>query len=368
MRYLVILLAAAFVGCRAGAGSCGGHNHETEGHNHAAEAFHGHEGHNHIVFTHEQAEAAGLEVEAVEPTEFRQVIKAGGQVLSTTGGEAAVVATSSGIVSLTRALAEGAAVVKGQAIATISARGLAEGDAAVRARAELEAAERDYLRAELLADDQIISQKELDEARRRYESARSATPSGVAAAPMTGYIKNILVGEGEYVATGQPIATVAQDATLRLRADLPERWFGDLPAITGANFKLPYDDTVYHADKLLSYGKAAEGSYVPVTFEFANTSGALAGAYAEVWLLGAPRQNVLSIPKTALTEAQGLYFVYLQHGAGNYARQEVALGADNGERVEVTKGLKAGDIVVSRGVTQVRLAATSSAIPAGHTH
>ncbi len=400
MRYLIILLAAAFIGCRAGAPE--GHEHndhnhapeEVQGHEdhiHAIEDEHGHEshdheahdhsnheghehdsnsheGHDHIVFTQSQAKAAGLEIETVEPAEFRQVIKTGGRILNAPGGEVTIAATSNGIVSFTRILTEGAVVTKGQTIAVISTRGLVDGDPAARARAESEAAERDYRRAESLAADQIISQKELDEARRRYETARSTSPSGTVTSPVTGYIRNILVGEGEYVAMGQPIATTSRNNKLQLRAEVSERYFGDLPTITGANFKLPYDDTVYHTDRLLSYGKVAEEFYLPVILEFEKIASAVPGAYVDVWLSGSPQQNILSIPKNALTEKQGLYFVYLQHGDENYAEQEVAIGADDGKRVVITKGLKSGDIVVTRGVTQVRLAATSAVIPHGHTH
>ena len=55
-----------------------------------------------------------------------------------------------------------------------------------------------------------------------------------------------------------------------------------------------------------------------------------------------------------------------EHGA--FVKQEVAIGRDNGERVEITQGLKAGDEVVVKGATQVRLAGLSGAIPEGHNH
>ncbi|KAA6327429.1 Multidrug resistance protein MdtA, partial [termite gut metagenome] len=70
----------------------------------------------------------------------------------------------------------------------------------------------------------------------------------------------------------------------------------------------------------------------------------------------------------ALTEAQGLYFVYLQTGEEAYKKQEVTPGEENGERVRILSGIKPGDRIVTKGVYQVKLAANSSVMPEGHTH
>ena len=78
-------------------------------------------------------------------------------------------------------------------------------------------------------------------------------------------------------------------------------------------------------------------------------------------------ENVLSLPRTALTEEQGSFFVYLNVDEEGYRKQEVTLGADNGKNVQILSGLKAGDRVVVEGANQVRLAGISTAIP-GHTH
>ena len=87
----------------------------------------------------------------------------------------------------------------------------------------------------------------------------------------------------------------------------------------------------------------------------------------EVYLLGRPMEGVLSLPHSALVEEQGLFFVYIRLDEDCYKKQEVSLGADNGERVQILSGLKAGDQVVTKGAYQIKLASASNAIPA-HTH
>ena len=190
---------------------------------------------------------------------------------------------------------------------------------------------------------------------------------------MAGYVKNILVKEGDYVNIGQPLMSITQNRRLFLRAEVSEKYYPYLSSITSANFRTSAGSRVYELQqlngKLLSYGKSAGDSsyYVPVTFEFDNKGDIIPGSFVEVWLLSSPMENVISVPRTALTEEQGIYFVYLQLDEEGYLKQEVTIGADNGQSVQILTGVKAGDRVVTEGAYQVRLASASNAIPA-HSH
>lgn len=362
-----------------------GHNHGPE--EHAESDAHGHEhehGADEITFTPEQAKAAGLKIETLKPADFAEVVEVSGRVLPAPGAEATVAATMAGIVRFPQSdLTDGKPVSKGQALFVVEAGQMADGNPAAAAQAELTAAKQALARAERLAADKIISQRELEDAQQRYQAAAAAAKSlgGASqtrslAAPIGGYLKSVLVKPGDYVAAGQALATVTQNRKLQLRADVPERHYAMLSRIAGANFRMAYDDaSVTHSVKelggrLLSKGQATDtGDYfVPVTFEFNNQGNIVPGSFAQVYLEGNTRSGVLSVPVEALTEAQGLYFVYVQVRGDAYRRQEVQLGASNGRRTEILGGLKAGDKVVVAGATQVRLAANATVVPEGHTH
>ena len=147
-----------------------------------------------------------------------------------------------------------------------------------------------------------------------------------------------------------------------------------LKTISSANFKPAYDNVVYKLSdlngRLLSYGKSSREQtfYIPVTFEFDNIGDIIPGAFTEVYLLSSPQENIISVPVSSVTEEQGLNFVYLRLDEEGYKEQEVILGQNNGERVQILSGLKKGDKVVVKGVYQVKLAATSSVMPEGHSH
>ena len=369
-----------------------GHNHEAtdvhEGHNHeATDAHAGHDhGHDHgsnpdeIILAPEKAKAAGVASMEIQPKSFRQVIKASGEVQAAQGNESTIVASVSGVVSFQRSVTEGMQVGKGATIMTISASKLQDGDPAERARIAYEAAKADFDRASRLVKSQIVSQKEFNAIKEKYENAKVAyeaiaknqTKSGVAvSAPMGGYIKNLLVKEGDYVAVGQPLATVTQNNRLFLRADVSERYYKYLNGITSANFKTPYDNQVYELEalngKLLSYGKSAGSFYVPVTFSFDNKGDIIPGSFVEIYLLSKDMENTIALPVEALTEEQGLYFIYIQKCAESYKKQEVKLGASNGKEVQVLSGVNPGDKVVVKGAYHVKLASASNALPA-HSH
>ncbi len=389
MRAALVGLCASFV-----LGGCGHAAHDGhDDHDHEAMAKDGHEGHDHeegvILFNAEKAKAAGLTVEEVKPGTFQSAIRVSGQVMEAQGDEAAVVARSSGVLRYVRDhLSEGMAIRQGEVIAVISSEGIAGGDPVAMNQADLTAKRAAYERARQLMADTLITKREFERIEAEYELARVAAGStksksgATATSPLTGYVKRVLVNEGGYVEVGQTIAMVTKSCNLQLRAELPEKYFAQMTEIRDANFVMSYDaGTVYRMSELnghlVSMGKSAsEGSaYIPITFEFDNRGNVVPGSFADIWLLSMERNGVLSVPTKALTEEQGIHYVYRQlpsdepgEAPHEYEKCEVKLGQNNGQRTEILSGLKAGDKVVVEGVVQVKLAGASGAIPEAHSH
>lgn len=357
-----------------------GHSHDHEGDAHA-EGAHA-EGSNEIVMPPAKAQAAGVEVSTVEAGSFQQVIKTSGQVMAAQGNESMAVASVAGVVSFKRNVTEGMSVSKGSPLLVLSSQNMAEGDPVQKARVAYEVAQKEYERMKALVGSRIVSEKEFAQARQAYENARISYEAvaknhseggQTITAPIAGYIKSLLVKEGDYVQVGQPLVSITQNRKLYLKADVSERYYTDLPTIATANFCTPYNNKVYAltdlGGRLLSYGKATDQNshYLPITFEFDNRGDMIPGSFVEVYLLGRTQEGVISLPRTALTEEQGSYFVYLQLDEECYRKQLVTPGADNGQRVQILSGLEPGQRVVVKGAYQVKLAGASNAIPA-HSH
>lgn len=391
-----LYLSGAFF-CTLLLASCGGktshdeHNHEQEGHNHETECTeHDHEheqkaeasSSDEIIFPPAKAQAAGVKIEVVQPKDFHQVIKTSGQVLAAQGDETVVVATVAGVVSFKTPVTDGISIRQGAQLLVLSSKDMIDGNPVQRAKVSYEIAKKEYERAKGLLESKIVSEKDFNQIKQSYENARisyeavakNQTAGGqVVTSPMGGFVKSCLVNEGDYVQVGQPLVSITQNRRLFLRAEVSEKYYRYLKGITSANFKTPYDEQVYELSelkgRLLSFGKAsgAASFFVPVTFEFDNRGGVIPGSYVEAYLLSAPMNNVLALPHEALTEEQGLFFVYIQVDEEGYRKQEVTLGADSGKEVQILTGLKPGDKVVTKGAYQVKLASASNAIPA-HSH
>ena len=390
-----VLCAYILAGCQSHTASHDEHDHEAHeheaGHVHDHDHEHEHTADEHtgethageIAFKKAQAEAVGLQTRKVTPGAFTNVIKASGRVLAAQGEESTIVATVPGVVVFGKLpFIEGTAVRKGQPILNLASSNLSEGNVAIRTQSAYEKAKKEYERMQSLIGDKIVSAKDFEQARLNYENAKTAweavkgkqTSDGVSVvAPQNGYLKNLLVKEGDYVSVGQPLATVTQNNRLMLRAEVSEKYYQSLPVIRSANFRTPYDDQTYQLSelhgRLLSYGKSSDANafYIPVTFEFDNKGAIIPGSFVEIYLLTAPMENVISVPASALIEEQGIYSVFVKEHEEAYRKVSVTLGADNGKEVQILSGLKAGDEVVTEGAYQIKLASASNAIPA-HTH
>lgn len=403
--FCIILLCAAtciwLTSCRNSQKNGDVHEHEEcteihgDGHDHEA---HAHEGHDHadhghgpeeatessdeIVLDVEKATAAGVRTEAVRPGKFRDVLAVSGKIMPATGNTTTIVASMPGIIHFPNPIAEGISVQKGRTLFTVSSSNLQDGDPVQRAKIEYETAKAEYERASKLVEDNIVSRQEYEAAKSRYETAKLAytalaTDNGskgtAIKSPVSGFVKTCLVSEGDYVSVGTPLASIISDGKMFLKADVSERYLDRIGRITGANFKLSYSDKVYSTEslngKLVGYGRSTDdtNAYIPVTFMIDGDKGILSGAYTTVWLLSDERDGVISLPKGAITEEQGHYFVYIQTDPTCYRKQEVKLGATDGNRYEILSGLKGDENVVTEGAIHVRLASASNAIPA-HSH
>lgn len=389
------LLSLSFFGSCSHSHGHEGHDHEHEEHIHAGEDHdHDHEGHSdnegkdehashseEIILSPDKAKAAGVEVQIIQPGEFNEAIATSGRILAAAGSQSTAVATQAGIVRLVQPWSDGMTVNAGAPLFTISNSKLPEGDVSSRAKIEYGRAKAEYERQQKLMADKLTTEQEYLSAKADYETARlmyEATGSGktggtTVTAPKGGYVLSCNVKDGDYVEIGAPLMTITQNRRLQLQADLPQRHIDALEYITSANFTTGNSDKTYSLRELngrvVSHGAQAAGgsTFVPVIFEFDNTPGIVAGSFAQVYLLTVPRPSVIAVPKTAITEDQGIYAVYVQLDEEGYERRVVTPGKSNGRNVEILSGINPGDKVVTKGAMHVKLASASKAIP-GHTH
>lgn len=340
-----------------------------------------------ITYLKEQAWKVEFANVEVRPTTFYEVIKTSGQIMAAPGDEVIVSAKSSGIVIFTgNNSIVGSSVSKGSSLFIISGEGLTEGNINVKfkeAKSNFEKAKADYERAKELIDDKIISQKEFLEIQNRYETtesnynslAQNYTGRGTKiSSPISGFLKNLYVSEGQFVQIGDPIASVSQNKKIVLHADVSQNYYTKLASVHSANF-ITLDHHSYNTNDLngrvLAYGKSTndQNPFIPITFEIDNLGEILPGSFVEIYLKSNAIPDALVIPLSALLEEQGHYYVYVQVSGESFSKREVKLGGNDGINVQVISGISAGERVVTKGGYNIKLSVASGTLPAhGHEH
>lgn len=341
-----------------------------------------------ITYLKEQAWKVEFANTTVKKQPFSDIIKTSGQILSAPGDEMIVTAKASGIVLfLGNKTIIGSAVNAGTALFNITGGDLAEGniDANYKeAKANYEKTKADFDRAKELVKDKIVSEKDFQDTKLKYDNAQttfntiaknySANGQTVSSA-MNGFVKNIFVTEGQFVEAGTPLATISKNKKLILQVNVSQKYFNKLSSITSANFKTTGSEKIYSTQelngKVISYGKsaAANSPFIPVTFEIDNTGNIISGSVAEVYLKSFPIPDAMVIPVSSLIEEQGNFFVYVQTEGESFQKREVKLGATDGINVQILSGVAEGERVVTKGAYQIKLSTASGTLPVhGHEH
>jgi membrane fusion protein, heavy metal efflux system len=341
-----------------------------------------------VTYLKEQAWKTDFAHTTVKRQVFYNIIKTSGQILSAPGDEVVVTAKASGIVLFTgNKSIIGSEVNTGTSLFTISGGDLTQDnlDANYKnLKANYEKSKLDLNRAEELIIDKIISEREYQDIKLRFDNAQTAynvitksyTSKGQGiSSPIKGFVKNIFVSEGQFVEVGTPLATISQNKKLVLQAHVSQRYFNKLPEISAANFKTMDGERVYNTKalngKVISYGKSLtpNSPFIPITFEIDNIGNIIPGSVVEVYLQSLPIEDAIVVPLNCLIEEQGLFFVYVQTGGESFVKKEVKLGASDGLSVQILSGIEIGERIVTKGAFQIKLSSAAGTMPAhGHEH
>lgn len=378
-----------------------GHNHDAEGHNHEAE---GHDGHNHdaetaytgevdaastVTFSKALQRKVPFAIEKVQYETFGPVIKTVAYLEPSPSDEVKVIAKANGVVLFPKKpFVDGSEVKAGQQVLSIAAGGLANNNMQVRfneAYNRYRLAKAEYERKEPLRADKIVSEKEWMRVSTEYSNAKTeydylrqnfSKQEQMVKAPMSGYIRQLSVRNGEYVEAGRTLMVIAQNRRTYLRAEVSPRRYADLKNIETAIFREKNGAKVYTLDELnghlVSFGRSAtlESPLLPVIFEIDAVETWIPGSFVDVYIRAVGDREVLTVSNTAIIEEMGTYFVFVSLTDELFEKRRIEKGHTDGKRTEVKSGLQAGEKVVGLGAISVKLAQSSGALDphAGHAH
>lgn len=373
-----VILTALLLSCSTGKHE----DKEEEAHDEHAERAE-HSGHNHgeeghIVVEPEDAARFGIKTAVAELSSNGDIIRVSGQIVNSSADAVTLSSPRRGIITIARGLSEGSKVTAGATVATLSSQGVEGGDPNAAARVALSAAKKELDRLKPLFDEGIVTLKEYNAALAAYQAASAAyspSVSGGIASPIPGVITSLLVQSGQYVEAGTPVATVARNSKMLIRADLPEKYRSSLNSIRSANFRSATDDRWLSLDSLggkrsdlTARDASVKAGFIPVYFNVDNNGSFSAGTYIDICLLTDNATSGITVPNGAITEQQGVYFVFAKVGDHEYEKRKVTLGGSDGITTRILSGVQPGDELVVEGATIVKLAENAGAVPEGHSH
>lgn len=337
-----------------------------------------------IVFLKEQQWQIDWEIVRAGEDTVQSTIAAPGEIVPPDGALVEITAPVAGIAEAEAnraAPSVGQPVRPGQTLVVLSPTAQEGGFAQARARvAQLE---REVERAQRLFDAGAIAERRLLEAQHALELARAeldALGGGAVgadyrlriAAPIAGVISRRSFVPGGRIEAGQSLFTIVDPRTAWLRVQVPAAATASIPGNARATFVAEGSDQVRTTTRLVSVGSVLDpqSRTVPVVFEVAQ-AGALF-SFGQLAQVAVPTGGVITgvvVPNRAIVDDNGTPVAYVQTGGESFERRVLALGATDGVRTHVVAGIEPGEMVVTGGAYQVRLASMSGGdFAGGHAH
>lgn len=340
-----------------------------------------------ISFIKEQAWKMDFQTAPVITDTIYDVINTSGVWMPSPGSAKSLVANADGVVDFAMDnLTEGTAVEKGQLLMTLSSKGLATnnlGAEIASAKAKFQQAKSEYDRKKELYGSKIVPKSEFEKVESDYLVAKSnyeSLSAGVSGsgkqvrAPFNGFIKSINVSNGDYAAQGKPLASVGTHLSKMLKTQVAPSSGLSMDNVQGIWFRIEKAQWKNVADtggSILSVGKDVERDN-PMISIYAQVNEEVdmpEGSFTEVQIAVGIAQKSTTVPVNALLEDYGSYSVIVQLSGESFERRPVKIGKRNGHNVEVLSGLETGEMVVTQGAYQVKMASMSGSTPAhGHEH
>ena len=189
------------------------------------------------------------------------------------------------------------------------------------------------------------------EAIEKVERTGQASRTVTLRAPVTGIVLEKLVQEGQRVMAGEPLLRIADLSTIWVEGEVFER---DLPYV-----RVGQPATV---DLQALPGETREG---PITYVYPTLDPSTRTARVRVELpnprlalkpgmyatlrFAAPADTALTVPRSAVLVTGERALAFLKRPDGAYEPRPVVVGRTSEDRLEILRGLEAGDSVVASG-------------------
>ncbi|HEU4521710.1 MAG TPA: efflux RND transporter periplasmic adaptor subunit, partial [Thermoanaerobaculia bacterium] len=212
--------------------------------------------------------------------------------------------------------------------------------------------------------EKIVMEKEVAEA--ELAEAEWRLSKTTIRAPFSGRVTERMINQGQHVRPGDSLFTLTDFDPLIARIFLPER---DVIALkTGQNVRLTLRAArdVEFAGRIRQISPVVDTATgtVKVTVEAVNPPSAVRpGAFVTVDIVRETKQNAIRVPREAVIRELREAHVFILDG-DKAKRRDLTLGLEEGDFIEATSGLKAGEKVIVAGQGALRDGSVVKVLPA----
>ncbi len=335
-----------------------------------------------IVISREQFQTAGMEMGTPVEKEFNHSIRSSGYIKVKPSGIARVHIPVEGVLRY-YGLQEGRFVSKGQVLFSIESNEILKlQQEYAEASALLKSSEAEYLRLKKLAQSQISSTKDFQEAESIYRN-NLATYRGLRTqleqlhiqpekveqgtftkayyiyAPISGYISNLDAINGQYAKTDDFLLELIDVNQMQIEINIFEKDIAFIEKGMDIEFYLPGQNDIKYHGTISSIGKSIDPETKSVRC-FADikddqTDKFINGMYVETILKSGKRKS-LSVPEQAVVSSAGEDFIYIKTGEDNtnYYFKEIQIekGVQNDKCIEILNDVQ--DSIVTKGAFSMK--------------
>jgi membrane fusion protein (multidrug efflux system) len=293
----------------------------------------------------------------IQPAPMRDILVLPGETEA--WQDVRVAADTAGRVEMLSA-SEGDRVQKGDLLAKIDVSALkAQLD---RAEAAYRLAEELYQRRKLLFERSIIPEEELDRSRTERDLAladlqqiRVRYEHGFPKSPINGVVNVCHVDAGEFIDTGKPIVDIVNIDKIKINVNVPEmdvRYIAVGQRTPVSIDALPQFPLVGTIDFVAFKADPTTKTFHVRTVVDNDERRIRPGMIARVAFLRRVIPEAIAAPLFALVDKGGERILYVEENGVAQSRN-IAIGVIEGDRVQITEGLRAGDRLIVKGQSEV---------------
>ena len=226
------------------------------------------------------------------------------------------------------------------------------------ARVAFENAEKTFERMEELKKEDLVSQKDYDDARHqrdstkaKYKLAKRDYENSVIKSPLKGFVSERFVSKGSFVSVGAKLFTVVDTSSLKVSVPVPDAFISELKTGLSARLKVSgFNDETFIGEVYFVSPIVDEASRtIEVKARLSNKDFKLKpGLFTDVDIITGVKEGVFVVPENAVVadESGNFIFAVVDDKA---VKQDVHVVIRREGKVVIGNGIADGDVIIIDG-------------------